>query len=92
MITIEDKRLIVNFLNIDTLNHYEYFELITNQDWNIIIDTLRRIEEKSEYFPEDTNFIGDITHALLNYDPEETILAAIEAIKFLNKDEKENQG
>lgn len=66
-----DKQDIINAVNNDaTLQPYD-------DDWNCLIPVLRRIDEVA-YLADgrDSNVVGDITHAVLDYDIEESFEAA----------------
>lgn len=75
-----DRQDIIDAVNNDaTLQPYD-------NDWNCLIPVLRKIDEVAHFADgQDANVVGDITHALLDYDIDATYEAAVEFIKWYNE-------
>jgi hypothetical protein len=87
----ENNRLIAEFMDVEhTLRDSKTdipFSVNLNYhiSWDWIIPVLKKIETVSDIIPDNSNLIGDITMAQLDYDLTELNLAIVEFIKWYNK-------
>ena len=91
---MEKERIIKNNLMIAEFMNYKVpekaikedptkpFQVAYHESWDWLIPVIDKLEDKLE---DVTNHLGDITHALTDYNIEETYKAVVEAIKFLDK-------
>lgn len=77
-----DRQDIIDAVNNDaTLQPYD-------DVWDCLIPVLRKIDEVAHLADgRDSNVVGDITHALLDYDIDATYEAAVEFIKWYNQNQ-----
>ena len=82
----EDSTTRLRFVNEDTEESVYEDDLVEefhcfayHSSWDLLIPVLKRIEEKPHFHYE--NLMGEITHALLDYDLDSTYLAALTFIK-----------
>jgi regulator of PEP synthase PpsR (kinase-PPPase family) len=92
--TMEKERIIKNNLMIAEFMNYKVpekalredptkpFQVAYHESWDWLIPVIDKLEDKLE---DGTDHLGNITHALLDYDIEETYQEVVEAIKFLDK-------
>jgi hypothetical protein len=67
----------------DRVAYENYFRFAKNQNWNDLMPLVKKCFNIE--VDEDSNLIGDLSCALLNVDIDETYVACVELIKYLNE-------